>query len=782
MTPTSFTVPEFKGWVQASGVWKVKETINAAKGQVVLRFICGFGGSALAYKTQQSLGSKSMTEEGKSRGFARVCPGFTNCDAELRVYVTPGTQLDKILVRTRDGGRTHTHGEFAGGVINPPLSQIDSSLVTHNSLRAVASSNLFLRPKAVIAAATDVILDNVANSSNIIRNLNGSCLKEVQRMCSHSRGTVGTIGIPELIEQMNSSQEEYRRIQRIDTERALHFPRIIGVTHRQTPEGPKFAVSVSTTNMLLRAYSCPTGVISVDCTFKTNACDYPVLVTATEDTRHQFYLVSMSFVHGEDHLAYELGLTHLKDEMERVVSEFINRPVFWYPRFLMGDGAAAITNGSGKVFTDRPPVRLTCFFHVKQAIHKHQNEFGLEKAEKIVLKSQVDNLRCARSPEQFRQGMQCLREFWRSSGKTRLVEYLSRRGGFFDPDSPVSKWYWIPTDDPETLSVAWISEANSGLEGLNAQIKSQVFGRYLNGFRAAIAASLDKGVRNFSMAGPETLTVNQKYTDYQLPRNISSRCPPEVTLISQGHFLCDQFQGETYVFHNHGENPHDFVNEIFDPTSNAKRIVTFIPAGTDNIDTMPSRGGPICTCFEYIRKNRCIHVAVLIHRLRGYQVTGVLGERVHGTRNLKIISNGECLTRLPRKRRDLPTPIEQPIIRGQHEESVSASVGQSASTERLGGSVGSSDRFLGADQLDGPELGVDRSQRVHQLDCRELGAEEQIERIARPPRPANPEVRMNSAESRRRSRSRRQSNPHRTAGAEVQLDFRPTTRSMTRRI
>jgi hypothetical protein len=117
---------------------------------------------------------------------------------------------------------------------------------------------------------------------------------------------------------------------------------------------------------------------------------------------------------------YELGLTHLMDEVERIVSEFINRPVFWFPRFMMGDGAAAITNGFGTFSTDRPPVRLTSFFHVQQLIHEHQNEFGLERAEKIVLKSQIDNLQCARSLEPFRQGIRCLREYWRSRRKGTL--------------------------------------------------------------------------------------------------------------------------------------------------------------------------------------------------------------------------------------------------------------------------------------------------------------------------------------------------------------------------
>jgi hypothetical protein len=73
--------------------------------------------------------------------------------------------------------------------------------------------------------------------------------------------------------------------------------------------------------------------------------------SAEEDKDHHFYPVSFTLVHGEDSVAYEIGLTHLKSAIDEMLlaGDNVGR-ADWAPRYLMGDGAAAISNGAAKAF------------------------------------------------------------------------------------------------------------------------------------------------------------------------------------------------------------------------------------------------------------------------------------------------------------------------------------------------------------------------------------------------------------------------------------------------
>jgi hypothetical protein len=79
------------------------------------------------------------------------------------VYCVEGHAINHIIVRTRDDGRTHTHGEFTSG---SPVAKLDNSLVAHNSVNSVTRESMFLRPQAVISNASDAILTAVPDRVN----------------------------------------------------------------------------------------------------------------------------------------------------------------------------------------------------------------------------------------------------------------------------------------------------------------------------------------------------------------------------------------------------------------------------------------------------------------------------------------------------------------------------------------------------------------------------------------------------------------------------------------
>jgi hypothetical protein len=653
-TPCEFDVEGLKNWVKDSGVWRVKETTYNAAGMIQIRCICAFGGSARAYERQLSLGSKIDNAGSRTRGFAKPAENFCNCDAELRVYCVLGRMIDRVMIRTREGGRTHTHGEFVGGPVSASLAKLDASLETHNAVTRVSRSQPLLRPVSVVATASDDILDRLPDGTRVIAELNMR-LRAVQAICARTRGFSGPMSVSELNEMRTRIHEEFYVLRLNDPDRSDHFPRIVGVSYI---EGD-FGVTISTTHMLRRAVNCPTGVIAVDCTFKTNVCDYPLLVTTTEDRDHTFYPVSFTLVHGEDAAAYEIGLKHLKAAIDGMLVAEGDVTADWAPRYLMGDGAHAITNGCQRAFPPsdiRPeaPTRLTCFFHVMQALRKHNSEWSLNKDQKKELRSQVQTLAAARSPAQFAAWVVHLVAHWEGVGKQALTRYLRRSGGFFDPQSPMSNWHWIPVSSSEKLDVAWISQANSGLESLNGRIKSLIFGRFLHGFRASIAALLGRGMRNFSISGSSVdFPEGNDYSRYTMHRKFNRMLPSTATRVSEGHFLCAKAtEGSTYVFHNLDDNPVQFLEESYNPFVNGSRTITFIPDEASRINAMPNRGGPICTCIEYRKTNKCLHIAILLQREKGFALDAIIGNRIHGQRELRIVSNGECLRRLPRKRKN----------------------------------------------------------------------------------------------------------------------------------
>jgi hypothetical protein len=304
-----------------------------------------------------------------------------------------------------------------------------------------------------------------------------------------------------------------------------------------------------------------------------------------------------------------------------------------------------------------------------QALRKHNSEWNLSKDQKKLLKSHVRALAGARSPAQFASWITQLLEYWENQNKPVLARYLKRTGGFFDPSSAMSHWYWLPETDPDRMDVAWVSQSNSGLESLNARIKSLIFSRFLHGFRASLAALLGRGVRNFSISGISLVSQVTDYSRYILSRNYNKKCPSTATRMLEAHFLCDsRAEGDTYVFHEDLEDPREIMRTEHNPFQDGIRIITFIPKENSLINAMPNKGGPICTCFEYRRTNVCLHVAILIQRERGFSLNLVLGERVHGQRELKIVSNGECLRRLPKKRKKRVYPtlvVNKPTTRSQ---------------------------------------------------------------------------------------------------------------------
>jgi hypothetical protein len=82
------------------------------------------------------------------------------------VYCVEGHAIDHIIVRTRDGGCTHNHGEFPPGSVSAPVAMLENKLVAHKSVNSVARESMFLLPQSVISNASDDILTPVPDGVN----------------------------------------------------------------------------------------------------------------------------------------------------------------------------------------------------------------------------------------------------------------------------------------------------------------------------------------------------------------------------------------------------------------------------------------------------------------------------------------------------------------------------------------------------------------------------------------------------------------------------------------
>jgi hypothetical protein len=127
-----------------------------------------------------------------------------------------------------------------------------------------------------------------------------------------------------------------------------------------------FLVGISTKALMLRLTAPPDSfLLHLDGTYKTNQCDYPVLVVGVSDRSRRFHLMAMFVMSNETQPMFQEALLSLR------------RVYFWVSanhltvNYAMADGDRAQCNALAAVFSDNPHYRfLMCFFHVMKHIQE----------------------------------------------------------------------------------------------------------------------------------------------------------------------------------------------------------------------------------------------------------------------------------------------------------------------------------------------------------------------------------------------------------------------------
>lgn len=138
--------------------------------------------------------------------------------------------------------------------------------------------------------------------------------------------------------------------------------RIEGKADPQKYDEGSFEFScVVTTKRILR-HAIEAKVLHADSTYKLNWMGYPVHVFGTSDRAKKFHLIALGFSTRENTEQFKFCFESIKNG----VLELFEHNLEW--QCLMSDGALAIKNGFEEVWPNA--VKLTCWFHVKEAIRK----------------------------------------------------------------------------------------------------------------------------------------------------------------------------------------------------------------------------------------------------------------------------------------------------------------------------------------------------------------------------------------------------------------------------
>jgi len=622
--PCSLNETQFRTWLTYSNTWALKDVSHSRKSDVVtFRAYCRFGGSARIYSAQLESGSKCRGSQ-SSRGFMKVDDGFVNCPCMLKAVVSfrsGGTVVHGISVLVDNSGNSHTHGDFIRGPVDHKLTKVDPSLVVHNAINSTAIESPFLRPVQVLCSNTDKIESD--GYSHVLTDLNRDLLRNVQSLCARARGLSGKINLEELYKMKHDLHQEWMTLPAVLKD---HMPRIIGISHQVSREGDKFAVVISTTSMMRNAAFSVSGLLAVDCTFKVNACDYPLLIISTEDYSKETFPIAFTFVHSEDTSAYVMALTQVKLYVEKLLNLTDSE---WYPRYIMGDGSFSIDAAIKKVFAGKP-CRLQCYFHVLKQIRTQLKSLGLNKSEKNEFISQIQKISRVISVQTFKECIQELRRFWVTQNKPRLIEYINAPNGYFDPDATRSRWYRVPFDEPDHLQLLWLSRTNNGLESLNGRVKDSIFGRHLFGFRAAIAA-LFRGLKQLSYKACSDAMASR-------PRSRVAPKPHSGVSWVEIHKLkiieeSPWHLGRMYQFSDDEYN------------------LVYVPVDDSFLLEPPQRGGPFCTCREFLSLHGiCRHVGALCPSLKEPS----FGDRTYRGRPMELPIGQPCSLQRLRKKRKRP--------------------------------------------------------------------------------------------------------------------------------
>jgi len=213
-----------------------------------------------------------------------------------------------------------------------------------------------------------------------------------------------------------------------------------------------FCISMTSTAMLntvskLHSWVAP-WVLHMDCTFKLNDNEFPLVILGVTDGAQQLHVLSISIVSHRTTEVYQRVVQGLKDLVSKVLPQ-----VTFMPAYVMTDAELAERRALLSVFPEAQP--LMCYFHVKKACEDKLRG----NAEKELILQDLTDLHSTLSQGEFETKFQTMFRRW-FVGSSDFALYFYHQ--------------WVQGDFREWQifrSAPGVASTNNAVESLNANIK-----------------------------------------------------------------------------------------------------------------------------------------------------------------------------------------------------------------------------------------------------------------------------------------------------------------------
>jgi hypothetical protein len=119
-------------------------------------------------------------------------------------------------------------------------------------------------------------------------------------------------------------------------------------------------------NALKQQESCSHAFVDIDGTYNLVSNGWPVLIFGTVDLNHKFRCIAVALSSHEDERSFTVAIESISTAISTTAPD-----CSFKADFTMQDGSLAIYNST--VDSLKPEGVASCWFHVKQAVHKKKN-------------------------------------------------------------------------------------------------------------------------------------------------------------------------------------------------------------------------------------------------------------------------------------------------------------------------------------------------------------------------------------------------------------------------
>lgn len=149
---------------------------------------------------------------------------------------------------------------------------------------------------------------------------------------------------------------------------------------------------------------------------------YPVLCVGTTDRNKAYHPIGLAVVMGETEADYKFLFQSTRDVVEKVFGHQ------YRARYLIADGAPAITNGFNAVFEtddeeEQQPVRIMCWAHVVRNIRPKLQM--VDNQHRHALRSDIDIIQLSTSPEMFATANTLFFNKWKAKNNKTVDAFLA---------------------------------------------------------------------------------------------------------------------------------------------------------------------------------------------------------------------------------------------------------------------------------------------------------------------------------------------------------------------